>query len=79
MGRRSKQDFAIFWRKWCNFLKNHILGPLETLHWSTILVESANWLDYLFIEKEVRKVVFSLNKEKALKSYNFYLVMFQEC
>ena len=42
-------------------------------------MESANWLDYPFVEKEVRKVVFSLNKEKALKSYNFYLVMFQEC
>ncbi|RVX13392.1 Transposon TX1 uncharacterized 149 kDa protein [Vitis vinifera] len=68
-----------------NFFRNLYSKPegdswkIEGIDWAPISEESVVWLDRQFSEKEVRKAVFQLNKEKAPGPDGFTIAVYQEC
>ena len=52
---------------------------LEGLDWSLISIESVTWLDCPFLEEEILKTIFQLDKYKAFGLDGFTIAMFQEC
>ena len=52
---------------------------VEDLDWSLISGESASRLDSPFTEKEISKVIFQLDKDKAPGLDGFTIAVFQDC
>ena len=52
---------------------------VEGLNWSPISEESASRLDSPFIEEEISKAIFQLDRDKAPGSDGFTIVVFQDC
>ena len=52
---------------------------VEGLDWSPISKESASRLDSSFIEEEISKAIFQLDRDKVPGSDGFNIAMFQDC
>ena len=52
---------------------------VEGLDWSPISKESASRLDSSFIEEEISKAIFQLDRDKVPGSDGFTIAMFQDC